>query len=462
MFLKSKYTSNPDQIREIKILVISEFFAPIGAIASIRTTKIVKWLVRNNNYNISVVCQSYDDFIFDALLSRDINFITDIYRIKNNNIVMKLVRLRQDIINKRKQKNDNIIIEKQVPITLQTNSLQRISCFCITYIKKVLTSLESHHYIFKAKKKIKKIPIVDIVITSYGPESSALIGAWYKKKYPEVYWIADFRDPVYTTTRKTTLFDDYYKLFVRNVCKNANAITAVSQGCLDRLYFDEHPRKMVIPNGYDRDDIKDISYKTNDKFTLSYLGSLYSGMRDLSPIFLAISELIHEKKIDPETITIRYAGPSKSDFLSQASLYDMLSSVEANDVVPRIESLKNQLESHMLILATWNNIGEEGIVTGKFLEYMMMDRPIITVVAGNLKDSIVKSMMEKGNLGVCYEEANKGVDHAILKEYILNQYNCYIQHKPLDFHPNQAYIERYNYKNIANEFIALFPKQKDL
>ena len=196
----------------------------------------------------------------------------------------------------------------------------------------------------------------------------------------------------------------------------------------------------------------------NDKFTLSYLGRLYPSNQDLAPLFSVIRELMNEKQIDSQRIQIFYAGPSRNNFHFQADKFQLSGIIISNDSIPRIESLRKQLESHLLFLATWNNVGEEGVITGKFLEYMMMDKPIVALVAGSLGDSTVKSMMLKGNLGVCYEEANKASDYALLKNYILKQYNHFINNESLDFYPNQEFIQKFNYKNIAQEFINLFPK----
>jgi len=88
------------------------------------------------------------------------------------------------------------------------------------------------------------------------------------------------------------------KTFPRRVCKQADVITAVSKGCLDSLNFDNHPNRVVVTNGFDRDDVLDIAYRDNDKFTLSYMGRIYPAKQSLVPLFAAIKELISENLID--------------------------------------------------------------------------------------------------------------------------------------------------------------------
>ena len=43
-------------------------------------------------------------------------------------------------------------------------------------------------------------------------------------------------------------------------------------------------------------------------------------------------------------------------------------------------------------------------------------------------------------------------DYPNLKDYILDQYNRFIEEKPLKYNPNMEYIEQYNYKNLAKLF----------
>jgi len=39
--------------------------------------------------------------------------------------------------------------------------------------------------------------VFDVVISTYSPKSTHKIARKYKKLYPQTFWIADFRDPVY-------------------------------------------------------------------------------------------------------------------------------------------------------------------------------------------------------------------------------------------------------------------------
>lgn len=106
------------------------------------------------------------------------------------------------------------------------------------------------------------------------------------------------------------------------------------------------------------------------------------------------------------------------------------------------------MNSDMLVLSTWNEKGEEGVFPGKFLEYMLIGKPIVSVVDGNIPESEVKQVMTEGNFGVTYEAANSTEDFALLKEYIKKQYDKVTNGENVEFEPNKDVLDRYNYENI--------------
>jgi len=441
-----------------KILIICEYFYPINVIAAIRTTKFAKKLAMHN-FDVDVVCRSYKSFPINNKSAGDwINQINIAY-IDEYRIARRIGTKRRALAISR-QMNKQGTLQKINGQNFQKQTIiKSIIIESLRYLRFFANYVENLGYITNAKKVLRKIEDVDIVISSFGPKSSSILGKWYKDRNPGVFWIADHRDPVFNQSFTLPLFRHTDKTFVRRKCKKADVITGVSQGCLDNLYFPDHPNQVVVTNGFDRDDIREIDYTKPNKFTISYLGSLYSGKRDISPLFIALRELILNSRLDVDDLRVCYSGPSKIDLLLQAERYDLTHIIDATDSIQHEESLKRQLESNILILATWNNIGEEGVVTGKFLEYMMMDKPIVAIVSGNLPNSKVKEMMSEGNLGFCYEEPTSTTDQLSLKEYILRQYENYKTTGDVEHNPCQEYVEQFNYKNITKQLISLFPEE---
>jgi len=145
--------------------------------------------------------------------------------------------------------------------------------------------------------------------------------------------------------------------------------------------------------------------------------------------------------------------------LLQVAPFELDDIINATDSVNRRESLKREVESHVLVLCSWNNKGEEGVVTGKLLEYMMVRKPVVALVQGTLCNSVVKEMIDDGNLGFCYEEASKDIDTPLLKKFLMEQYTMFVSGETDTYSPNMEYVERYNYDTITSQIVQLLPER---
>jgi len=77
---------------------------------------------------------------------------------------------------------------------------------------------------------------------------------------------------------------------------------------LKRICKDKYIEKShMIPNGYDlKDKPQCIPISSNNKFVLTYVGALYGGYRDLSPVFKAIYEIFQGQVNLISVITFTY------------------------------------------------------------------------------------------------------------------------------------------------------------
>ena len=439
-----------------RILIISEYFAPINSIASIRATKLAKYLKLNNCY-IGVVSRKLRaNEQIDPLLQNDLEFvdehliveesilarlISQLHRSKNNFTSINPSNTKPGLIKK--------IISRTFHLFMHDFKIYNNTLFFLI-----------NSYANRAAKHIEKLCInYDVVISSYGPFSCINLAYIAKCKNPEIFWIADFRDPLEIdwTLQKRRAF---YSKLLDKVIQKANAITGVSDACIEEFNENFSGSKEVIYNGNDKDDIKDIKPVINTKFSFTYAGGLYTGKRDLGVVFKAINELANESKIDIKDIEVNYLGNDSLIFYTQAEVYNLSEICNILGKVTRERSLQVQLNSHILLLASWNSTGATGSITGKFLEYMMINKPIICTITGNLPNSQLKQMIEMADNGVVWEEANDVMDYPILKKYIHDQYQKYKKGLPLSFNPNNAYIEQFNYKNIAAKFINIIKEAK--
>ncbi|MGN0818808.1 MAG: glycosyltransferase [Christensenellaceae bacterium] len=249
----------------------------------------------------------------------------------------------------------------------------------------------------------------------------------------------------------------FYKHLQNKACKYADKVIAVSNGYIRRICGNKYKAKSyMIPNGYDISDaMADAKRQKNDKLTLVYVGALYEGKRDITPIFRALYELSANKDIDIAKIKFAYAGENFATLFSQAERYKMQEILENYGKLTRNDCLKMQYASDLLVLSTWNERGEEGVFPGKFLEYMLIGRPILSVTSGNISHGEVTSVMREGQFGIAYESACDKEDFGQLKNYIKNCYSEWLQKGTITFEPVKEVLERYNYNNIIKQIEEL-------
>jgi hypothetical protein len=438
-----------------KIVIISDYFAPQNEVAAIRLTKIAKYIYKTCNCEISVVTRNKDFQVIDKLLAADAECIKEYIKITESKLLVKINEVRE----KREKARRSIILTQNNKEAPKINLFKKFKNTIYFYVMYLLDLFNNKSYSQQAIKKLRTYnQNYDVIISSFGPMSSHFIGKHIKMRNPSAFWIADFRDAVYHS-KVPIGFRSYAQKFAKRICKKADAITTVSKGTMDGLFLDNADNSHIITNGFDYDDLIEFPIIKNSekrKFNLAYVGELYSGKRKLSPIFKVIRELIDEGIISKDRLEFIYAGKSKNGFISQIDHFGLIDCAVIHDLVPRKKSIEMQLKSDILLLASWNEIGSTGIITGKFLEYMMMKKPIVCTISGNLSGSTLKEMINEANIGVCYEEANDEIDYHLLKKYISEKYYEFINMGSLKFNPNDEYIEKFNYKNIAKQFIKLF------
>ena len=168
----------------------------------------------------------------------------------------------------------------------------------------------------------------------------------------------------------------------KSVFTNANYVECAWNGIIkDALakYPDLDASKFLhVPNGFDSNDFPDVQYKANDKFTLTYTGSMY-GRRNPESLFVAIEELIAEGKIDKKEIVLRFVGRfgnEVNDMFEQATFADR---IEIIGYVPHSESIAMIMKSDVLLLIVDESKESKEIVPGKVYEYIGVNRPLIAI-----------------------------------------------------------------------------------
>jgi hypothetical protein len=428
------------------ILIVSYFFAPQNAIGAVRPTKLAKYLTRMG-YDVTVLCGAGLSSMRDPLLARDLQELRDV------NVVQEHSLLRW--LKSRKQESSG---------DTAANSSATTAAPSASGGKDGLRSLRNAVYLWLHARSdaaftracIRRLRGMrrhfDIVLSTYGPLSAHTIGGWVKRSGMADKWIADFRDEVTVPFRWQ---QGKLTRYIRDVRLNADAMTAVSEGCLQVMGLEA--LGSVIHNGFDAEDLAELVLppKRLDRLAFIHCGQMYGARRDLSPFFRALKELIDEGTVDASRVALVYAGWDTGGFVSQAKAAGLGDCLEGHGFLPRDESLKLQKASHVLLLAAWNYKEHQGNLPGKFLEYLMLDMPVLCCVTGDTPGSEIASVMRNTNTGFCYEQANAARDYAKLKAYVREQYETFTATGTVPFSPDAAQNAAFGYASAVKTFAKI-------
>ena len=94
-------------------------------------------------------------------------------------------------------------------------------------------------------------------------------------------------------------------------------------------------------------------------------------------------------------------------------------------------------------------------MTGKLLEYLMANKPILCCVSGELKDSEVARLLARTQAGIAWEQAHADRDTPRLHHYLRSIAAARFGGGALPYLPDEAAVEALDYRRIAREFAEI-------
>jgi len=257
-----------------------------------------------------------------------------------------------------------------------------------------------------------------ILITSYGPLISHEIGILFKKIYGDrIFWVADYRDLIEQNDYSIVKTSHKLRRINTFTFEKADLIVTISKGLKKALInqaisYGVHisEKTIVIYNGFSVNDsnIKCNNYEsfekrlTNDKLIIVYTGTIYHGKQYPSPLLEAVSLLDKECKKHLEII---YAGYNGDIFINTAEKYGIEKLVRSFGLISKSQALKLQGMASILLLLKGTGI-ENGIITGKFFEYIRLKKPLLVIGDRDIEFNNIANKI--GGIEIFgYEEVNK-------------------------------------------------------
>lgn len=440
-----------------KVLIISYLFAPKSAIGAIRWTKIAKYLGQRGIIT-DIITRTEHGFT-DDLLENDLAKINGkIHRVAHSDYVTDTapsIKLATTAPVAASIKGPVNRIKRSKLVRSIREHLKKRKVYK-SHKQNYMTGVDFCNQAVDYMRSNNIVPTeYDAVISSFGPVGCALLALRLKELYPDMRLIMDFRDPMVNYLQCSRM-NSRLRSIQQKLCILSDSVLTVSKGCAHRIgegKLDDNIK--VIYNGYDTDDLSFIADGTADRFSFCFTGSLYDGKMDVSPLFESLANLISANTIKREDIVFNYAGRDFAVLAAQAQKYGVGDILCDHGQLPRRECLNLQRNSRHLVFCSWNLRDNEGVLTGKVFEYMLMRRPMIGLVSGNIPQSEIRSLIENIKGGIVFEQADRKKCMRTLTDHLKTDYDLFTSGKDSNLIPDSSAISIYDYKNIAAQIAEM-------
>lgn len=224
---------------------------------------------------------------------------------------------------------------------------------------------------------------VDAVVTTGPPHSMHLIALKLKQYFPNLTWIADFRDPwtnidFYEDLGLTCWADRIHHRLEKQVVQQADAVVVVSSGMKAEFELLQPRSLHLIPNGYDEEDVAHTNAEPDRRFSISHIGTL-NAARNPEVLWKALAQLCSENAAFSHDLQIQLIGKVDYSVIESLHAHGLGKQIHKTDYLPHNEAIAKQQSSQVLLLLINQTANAKGILTGKFFEYLASGRPVLGI-----------------------------------------------------------------------------------
>jgi glycosyltransferase involved in cell wall biosynthesis len=420
-----------------KVLIITYYWPPSGGSAVIRWVKFVKYL-RQFNYEPVVYSPLNAQYpVIDDSFARDIP--EDITILKKK--IWEPYRLFKWFTGRGKTEN---LLTGFTSETKKNKFRDDIS----NWIRSNIFIPDARKFWIRPSVKFLSGYLsentVETVITTGPPHSMHLIGLGLKKKL-NIKWIADFRDPwtmidFYRTLLLTKCADKKHHRLEKEVLDRADQIIVVSETMKQEFSGLTSKNIVVIPNGFDEDNIKDVRIENDLKFSIVYTG-IMNPAREPKKLWQVLTELINEDKNFAEDLDLLFIGNIDYSVIENISTFSLNKYFSKIDFMAHDHVIQYQKKAQVLLLPLNDAPNARGIVTGKLFEYLAARRPIIAIGPADGDAAAIINDTKSGRIFDFNDSMN-------LKNHIKELYEKY---KTGNLEVNSIQIEKFSRKNLTDE-----------
>ena len=290
---------------------------------------------------------------------------------------------------------------------------------------------------------------IDAIITTGPPHSMHMIGLGIKKNFPNLPWLADFRDPwtnidFYKDLNLSFIADKIHHHQENEIIQNADCVLVVSKGMKEE-YELLHPKNIqVISNGYDESDVQAGKLKLDEKFSISHIGTL-NAARNPKTLWKILAEICFENQEFKADLQIQLVGKVDFSVIEDINTLNLQNNLLKIDYLSHKEAIAKQQSSRVLLLLINQSGNAKGILTGKFFEYLASKRPIMAI---GPTDGDAAAVLHETGGGVMVDF----LDQKATKQCILDYYTKY---KSNTLIVQAGSVEKYSRRSLTGQLATL-------
>jgi len=389
-----------------KVLIISYYWPPAGGSGVQRWLKFSKYLPKYGWEPIIYTPENPYFEVKDKELLNDISNDTQIWKMP----IWEPYVFKDKLFGKgNKNQNAGIVSNKK---SLKNRVLNWIRGNIFIPDPKIYWVKPSVKFL---SNKIKEEGI-KYIITTGPPHSMHLIGLGLKKLFPNLRWIADFRDP----WSELDLLDEFHlsrsarkkhKRLEKEVLRATDITLTVSESWVKGFKRLGSDNVELITNGYDAEDFN-LMPKINNKFIIGHYG-LLNHLRNPKTLWKALSDLCEKNRSFLEKLEIHLSGNIDREVIEEIETFPSLKNkVKQLGYLSHAEVLQQYNEASVLLLLLFNSESGKGNYPGKVFEYFAAQKPILAF-GPNISDT--QNLINETQTGLYFSYKEQNLENDILK-----------------------------------------------
>ena len=257
----------------------------------------------------------------------------------------------------------------------------------------------------------------DIILSTYAPLSSHLIGLEIKKRFPRVTWVADFRDEMSFLPIGNFFLKNKLKKMESKIIEACDIVSTISKPLLEQFKstspISEKKIFIEVRNGFDF-QLHQSSEVQREVFKITYTGTFY-GLRNPILFFEALKKFV--KKYPLQNVSFDIYGGSRAEAIPKE-----LERIVIYHEKIKYERIREKLIDSSVLLLIEPSMGRVGGYTGKIFDYLAVNRPILAYIKQNdVADELI-SLCKAGYVNRYYQvdEVFKTLDQ-LYQDWLKNQ-----------------------------------------